>query len=164
MGFRIKQGYSIASNEWHADYENYCFYTLKDIKEYFGISPNELENWREDGEGPEGTELGEIFPCTIVEREERKKEKPLKEIYSFRTSDDGDHWDRDTGGYFSSIEKVAQYIELYVPHISNISDEELQAFCERLRKDRYAKWVNAEDKKEKLYVLIDSLTIDNEYE
>ena len=164
MGFRIKRGYSVTDFDWGKDCANYAFFTLKDLREYFKISPSQLATWREKGECPEDSDMSDILPCIIVEREEQKKEKPFKEIYSFRTSHDGDHWNRDERRYFSSIEKLAQYVELYVPHISNISDEELQAFCERLRKDQYAKWVNSEDKKEKLYVLIDSLTIDNEYE
>ena len=120
------------------DYPNfYIFTSLKAIKEYYNLSASELATWRDEGECPDRDELSQIDDCTIVTLVEKKATKEitsLKEIYSFRTSEDGDHWDRCVGGFFSSMDQLVQYVEALLIDKGFMSDEDINNTCRTLKK------------------------------
>ena len=149
------------------DYPDYYVFTsLKAIKEYFNLTASELATWREEGECPDREELSSIDDCevvSLVEKKTTKEKTELNEIYSFRTSYDGDHWERCVGGYFSSMDKLIQYVEALLIDKGFMSDEDINNACQTLKKDLYTKWVNPEDKKDKYYVKVETTELDNPY-
>ena len=150
------------------DYPNeFAFTSLKALKEYFHLTASELAIWREEGECPDREELDRIRDCEIVSSVEKKTTKDrteLKEIYSFRVSPDGDHWgEHCVGGYFSSLDKLIQYVEALLIDEGFMSDEDIKIACRNLKKDLYTKWVNPEDKKDKYYIKVDKTGLDNQY-
>ena len=148
------------------DNEAIVFNSLEELAEYFDLSVEQLVRWKNEDETPWG-DFSAIIECYRAERvASAKKGRPKKsgivEVFRFRESYDGDHWVY-YDGLFSSVSTIVQFIEPYLLDKEGMSGEAVQEICSKLRQDKYAKWVNPNDKKDKKYVQIQSEHLDQPY-
>lgn len=162
MGFTFKHGYSIYDEK---EGEELVFQSLNDLKKYTGITQKQLVDWNNDMEAPENYSM--LSECIIVKGPAKKAAASTdvsksKKILTFKTSRDGNHWESNYG-FFSSTGTLIEYVAFYLADEWLLEEEEIQEMCKALKKDNYAKWVNPEDKKEKLYIVVESIDIDMPY-
>ena len=164
MALTFKGGYAVYSAE---DQDELIFTNLDDIRDYFDLTPSQLNDLRWENECPDGLDI-QMMNCTIVQRKRKKTAaaadvRVTQEVLYFKTSKDGNHWERDKG-HFSSIETIIDYVRKYLAYDLSFNDDDIRGLCQALKKDWYAKWVNPDDKTDKLYILIESIGLDPDYE
>lgn len=163
-----KKGFTLlnAISVFDEDNEVLVFNSLEELSEYFDLSSEQLVQWKNNGETPWGG-FNTIIDCYRAERpastrRARSKKSDVVEVFRFRESFDGDHWVYNDG-IFSSLSTIVQFIEQYLLDEKGMSGEAVQEICSKLKQDKYAKWVNPNDKKDKKYVHILSVPLDQPY-
>lgn len=148
------------------DNEEIVFDSLEELAEYFDLSTEQLVRWKKGEETPWG-DYNPIIDCYRAERvlpakKARPKKSDIAEVFRFRESYDGDHWENHNG-LFSSVLTIVQFIEQYLLDEKGMSGEAVQEICSKLKQDKYAKWINPNDKKDKKYIQIQTEPLDQPY-